>query len=140
LLSSKDIKQIKKEDWVFNWKQQIQLKDRETYKLVIKDNPNVIQGLVSITDKGDHMYMNLIESAKYNKGKNKIYSGVPGNLVAFACHTSYERGYEGFLSFDAKTVLIKHYQETLFATHFNGTKMFIETPAAIKLINRYFKK
>lgn len=39
LLSSKDTKQIKKSDWVFNWKQQILLKDRETYKLVIKDNP-----------------------------------------------------------------------------------------------------
>lgn len=86
------------------------------------------------------MYLNLIESAIFNKGKNKVYTGVPGNLVAFACNTSYERGYEGFLSFDAKTALIQHYKETLFATHFKGTKMFIETPAAVRLINRYFKK
>jgi hypothetical protein len=84
--------------------------------------------------------MHLIESAKFNKGKSKLYTGVPGNLVAFACKLSYDMGYEGYLAFDAKTVLVKHYQETLYATHFRGTKMIIDTPAAQKLINRYFKK
>lgn len=84
--------------------------------------------------------MHLIESSKFNKGKNKVYAGVPGNLVAFACHTAFEKGYEGFLPFDAKTTLIKHYQDTLYATHYKGTKMFIETPAALRLINQYFKQ
>lgn len=84
--------------------------------------------------------MHLIESAKFNKGKQKIYTGVPGNLVAFACRRSFEKGYDGYLAFDAKTVLIKHYQQTLYATHFRGTKMMIETHAAIRLINQYFKK
>ncbi len=83
--------------------------------------------------------MHLIESAKFNKGKKKIYTGVPGNLVAFACKLSFENGFEGYLAFDAKTALIKHYQDTLLATHFRGTKMMIETPAANKLINQYFK-
>lgn len=84
--------------------------------------------------------MHLIESAKFNKGKHKIYAGVPGNLVAFACQMSFDNGYEGFLAFDAKTSLIRHYQETLHVTHYKGTKMFIETPAALRLINQYFKK
>ena len=35
--------------------------------------------------------------------------------------------------------LVKHYQETLYATHFRGTKMMIETPAASRLIKQYFK-
>ena len=60
--------------------------------------------------------------------------------MAYACKLSFEKGYEGYLAFDAKTVLIKHYQETLFATHFRGTKMMIETAAANRLINQYFKK
>jgi len=135
-----DIKLIKSADWQFNWRDQFKLHDRETYKLVIKDNPKIIQGLLSISDQGDHIYMHLIESAKFNKGKNKIYTGVPGNLVAFACKVSFDKGYDGYLAFDAKTVLIKHYQETLFATLFKGTKMMIETPAAIRLINKYFNK
>ena len=139
-LSGKDSTQIKKPDWQFNWQEQLKLSDRETYKLVIRDNQKIIQGLISLSDRTDHIYMHLIESAKFNKGKQKIYTGVPGNLVAFACKLSFEKGYEGYLAFDAKTVLIKHYQDSLHATYFKGTKMMIETPAATRLINQYFKK
>lgn len=139
-LFAKDGKQINKADWLFKWKEQVKLTDREIYKLVIKDNPKIIQGLISLSDRGDHIYMHLIESAKFNKGKQKLYAGVPGNIVAFACKLAFEKGYDGYLAFDAKTVLVKHYQETLFATHFRDTKMMIETPAANRLINQYFKK
>ena len=139
-LSIKDIKQIKRSGWQFNWHEQLKLIDRVVYKLVIKNNPQIIQGLISLGDLGDHIYMHLIESAKFNKGKSKIYTGVPGNLVAFACKLSFDKGYEGYLAFDAKTILVQHYKETLFATHFKGTKMIIETLAANRLINQYFKK
>ena len=83
--------------------------------------------------------MHLIESAKFNKGKDKVYFGLPGNLVAYACKVSVDKGYEGFLAFDAKSALSKHYQETLYATHFRGLRMFIETSAALRLISKYFK-
>lgn len=138
-LLSKDTRQINKADWQFNWQGQLKLTDREVYKLVIKDNLKIIQGLISLSDKGDHIYMNLIESVKFNKGKTKIYAGVPGNLVAFACKLAFDKGYDGYLAFDAKTALVKHYQNTLYATHFRGTKMMIETPAAKRLFNKYFK-
>ena len=138
-LFSKDTRQINKADWQFNWQGQLKLTDREVYKLVIKDNLKIIQGLISLSDKGDHIYMNLIESVKFNKGKTKIYAGVPGNLVAFACKLAFDKGYDGYLAFDAKTALVKHYQNTLYATHFHRTKMMIETPTAKRLINKYFK-
>lgn len=85
------------------------------------------------------MFMHLIESARFSKGKGKVYLGVPGNLIAFACKVSLEKGYEGFLAFDAKTSLIKHYEETLQARHFRGQRMFIEPAAALMLVARYFK-
>ncbi|MEI6091641.1 MAG: hypothetical protein WCR42_14390 [bacterium] len=140
LLSSIDKKQIKKSHWLFDWHSQLELNDRQVYKLVIKGNPDIIQGLLCLSDRGDHIYMNLIESAKFNRGKDKIYLGVPGNLVAFTCKLSFEKGYDGFIAFDAKTALIKHYEETIFATHFKGTRMFIETTSAMKLVNQYFQK
>jgi hypothetical protein len=37
---------------------------------------------VGISFRDDHVYIHLIESAPFNKGKNKAYLGVPGNLVA----------------------------------------------------------
>ena len=84
--------------------------------------------------------MNLIESAKFNKDKSKLYEGVPGNLVAFACRLSFEKGYDGIVSFIAKTKLIKHYETSLGATIFHGDQMYIDTPAALKLIRQYFNK
>jgi len=138
-LTDKDIKQIKKADWQFDWSKELKDKSKEVYKLTTVNNPTIIQGFLSIEDKQDHIFMHLIESAKFNKGKNKVYFGVPGNLVAYACKVSVNKGYEGFLAFDAKSTLIKHYQETLYATHFRGLRMFIETSSALKLISQYFK-
>lgn len=99
----------------------------------------IIQGLISLEVKVDHVYIHLIESAPFNKGKAKVYSGVPGNLVAFACKLSFQRGHEGNVSFLSKTQLIEHYEKTLGAFHFGGRVMIIETQAALKLINKYFQ-
>lgn len=131
--------QIKKSNWQFNWHKELKDKTKEVYKLTTVNNPTIIQGLLSVEDKQDHIFMHLIESAKFNKGKDKAYFGVPGNLVAYACKISFDKGYEGFLAFDAKSALIKHYQESLHATHFRGMRMFIETAAAARLISKYFK-
>ncbi len=134
-----DLKSVtKKNGWRFNWKAENKLPDRDVYKLAIKGNPSVIQGLISITERVDHVYMHLIESAPFNLGKNKVYAGVPGNLTAFACKTSFHRGFEGYVSFRAKTQLIKHYEQTLGAVNLGGHLMVINTEAALKLIDKYF--
>ena len=138
-LKKVDSKQIKETNWQFDWHKELDDKTKQVYKLTTVNNPNIIQGLLSIEDKQDHMFMHLIESAKFNKGKGKVYYGVPGNLVAFACKVSVDKGYDGFLAFDSKSALIKHYQESLHATHFRGIRMFIETSAALRLISQYFK-
>ena len=130
---------IKKADWQFDWHKEFKDNSKSIYKLTTVNNPNIVQGLVSLEDKADHIFMHLIESAKFNKGRGKAYLGVPGNLVAYACKVSMDKGYEGFLAFDAKSALIKHYEETLRATRFRGLRMFIETTAAKRLIEQYFK-
>ena len=99
-LTLKDLKQIHKAEWQFDWTNEIKDKTKEVYK---------------------------------------VYLGVPGNLVAYACKVSVDKGYQGFLAFDAKTALIKHYKESLYATHFRGLRMFIETNAAMRLISQYFE-
>jgi hypothetical protein len=73
-----------------------------------------------------------------NKGKKKLYAGIPGNLVAFACKLSFQRGHEGNIAFISKTQLIDHYIEILGAVHVGGRLMTIDSTAALKLINRYF--
>ena len=140
-VTSADLKGItKKVGWKFNWKAEAKLPGRELFKLTIEGNPHIAQGLISLSDYGDHIFMHLIESAPFNFGKPKLYEGVPGNLVAFACKESVEKGYEGFVSFFSKTKLIAHYEKTLEAVHVGGHRMVIYAEAAAKLINRYFKK
>jgi hypothetical protein len=84
-LTPKDLRKLKKLDWLFDWKKEVKDNEKSVYKLVICNNPDIIQGLISIQDKGDHIFMHLIESSSFNRGKRKVYLGVPGNLVAFAC-------------------------------------------------------
>ena len=138
-IESSDFKNIsKRKGWLFNWRQEAKLKDRAVYKLTIPRNSDVIQGLISISDYKDHIYLHLIESAPFNIGKNKLYKGIPGNLFAFACHRSWELGYDGFVSFTAKTRLIEHYEKSLRAIHVGGHKMIIFPDSALKLIRKYF--
>ena len=140
LITQTDLKTItKKNGWVFDWKYEFKKPEREVYKLTIFNNPSIIQGLISLEIRTDHIYMSLVESAGFNKGKAKVYAGVPGNLVAFACRLSFQRGFEGNVSFISKTQLVDHYIETLGAIHFGGRVMIIDTNAALKLINKYFK-
>lgn len=139
-LTKNDLKNISKRNgWAFNWKAEFTQNEREVYKLTIVNNPTIIQGLVSLKIKPDHIFLNLLESAPFNIGKNKVYVGVPGNLVAFACKLSFRRGGDGFVSFQAKTKLIDHYVKTLGALHAGGHLMVIDTLSARKLIDKYYK-
>ncbi|WP_406843769.1 hypothetical protein [Flavobacterium soyae] len=83
--------------------------------------------------------MHLLENAPFNKGERKVYVGVAGNLVAYACKLSFQRGHDGNVSFLSKSQLVEHYEKTLGAFHFGGRIMIIETKSALKLINKYFQ-
>lgn len=136
----KDTKQTtKKNGWNFNWKSELENEINEVYKLSIVGNPDIIQGVLSIKKEGDYIFMNLLENAPFNIGRQKLYEGVAGNLVAFACKLSFQFGFEGFVGFTAKTKLIQHYVDTLGAYHFGGHRMIIETHASKLLVEKYFK-
>ncbi|MEO5569866.1 MAG: hypothetical protein ABIT08_17480 [Bacteroidia bacterium] len=138
-ISTQDLKNITtKNGWVFSWKIEFQQPEREVYKLTIVNNQSVIQGLISLEIKEDHVFMHLVESAPFNKGKTKIYAGVPGNLVAFACQLSFQRSYQGNLAFISKPQLIDHYSTSLGAIHIGNQRMIIIPSVALKLIDKYF--
>ncbi len=74
LLTTIDLKIVtKKSGWNFNWKTEYTHPEREVYKLTIANNQTIIQGLICLEVKQDHVYMHLIESAPFNKGKSKVY-------------------------------------------------------------------
>lgn len=135
-----DIKVTSKSNgWKFDRRKEFENISKEIYKLTITGNPAIVQGMLSLTIKSDYIFMNLLENAPFNLGKGKIYEGVAGNLVAYAYLISFQRGFDGFIAFDAKTALIEHYQKTLGAVHFRGTRMVISEEAATVLVKKYFK-
>jgi hypothetical protein len=138
-MDTTQLKQVKKADWLFDWGKEIKQTDRAVYKLVTVQNPTIVQGLLSLSDMGDHVYMHLIESAKFNKYVNKMYKGVPGNLVAFACKMAFEKKYDGVVSFVSKSQLVEHYKTSLGAKQFSGNRMFIDTKESYSLVKNYFK-
>jgi len=74
-VSTTDLKKInKKNNWLFNWKKEFNENNRQVFKLYISGNFKIIQGLISLEIKEDHVYIHLIESSPFNKGKTKIYA------------------------------------------------------------------
>jgi hypothetical protein len=81
-LHPKDASLLAKTKWQFNWAVELRTQGHEVYALATLENPEVIQGLISISDEQDHVFIPLIESAPFNIAGKKQYAGVPGNLVA----------------------------------------------------------
>ncbi len=129
----------KRSGWNFDWKSELNNDLTEVFKLTIVHNAQIIQGLLSLQREQDHIFMNLLESAPFNIGNNKLYEGVAGNLVAYACRLSFQYGFDGFVAFTTKTKLIKHYEKTLGAYHLGGQKMIIPTDSSKALVLKYFK-
>ena len=129
---------IRKKDWRFDWIKELDQPRHEVYALTADPHPGVMHGLISIEDKGDHIHMHLLESARFNQGKGKLFLGVPSNLVAHACRISFERGHGGVVAFIAKTKLRQHYIDTLGAEVLRGDRLFISAMRATELVKRYF--
>ncbi|MCL6462258.1 MAG: hypothetical protein I4O51_10355 [Flavobacterium micromati] len=140
ILQKTDLKSVtKKNGWLFSWSEEFKNPVRDIYKLTIAGNSTIIQGLVSLEVKSDHVFMHLLENAPFNKGQSKVYTGVAGNLVAYCCKLSFQRGHDGNIAFLSKSQLVEHYEKTLGAFHFGGRVMIIETKSALKLISKYFQ-
>lgn len=138
-VTAQDLKLVtKSRGWNFNWKGEIKKENTRVIKLTVINNPEIIQGLMSFEDKGDHIFINLVENAPFNIGNKKLYEGVPGNLFAFACKLSWDNGNQGLVSFVSKTKLINHYVSTVGAVHLGNHQMVIYPYEALKLIKKYF--
>ncbi|ANQ48598.1 MULTISPECIES: hypothetical protein [Flammeovirga] len=136
-ITSSDIEKLN-QGWNFDWKAENNSSSK-VFKLVIENNVNIIQGLISLSYHDGFVFVELIESADFNIGRNKVYFGVAGNLFAFACKESWDQGDYGYVAFNSKTNLIPHYNKTLGAKQVGqSNQMVIEPEDAVKLLNKYY--
>ncbi len=77
-------------------------------------------------------------------GNNKSYEGVGGHLFAIAAQTFVDKGYGGFIYFEAKNIeLVQHYQEAFGGKLIGGVhqyRMIIDEDAAKELLSKYTLK
>jgi len=124
----------KTKNFGFNWSLEFQ---NQIYKIRLNKNEEVL-GLISIIDcpKELRIHINLIESSKINRGKNKEVLNIPGCLIAFACKISFKNGYDGFVSLTPKTQLIKYYSKTYGFIQF-GVQMAVLQEISESIIQKY---
>lgn len=136
LLTLREFKKItKKNGWHFDWTVEFEHPLRKVYKLTIADNP-IVQGLISLEVKTDHVYIHLIVSSPANVGRQKVYSEVPLNLLAYACKLSFTEGGEGCVKFISEPELIDHYTISWGAVHLGKHLMMITPDTAMKFISK----
>ncbi|NCA32131.1 phage minor capsid protein [Adlercreutzia muris] len=131
--------------WEFDWAAQAGKSDKVL--ALLADGDDRVQGLAALRDTPEisAVTLDLAESAPWNSKHNKEvkgqeYLGVGGHLFALAVRESYERGYNGFVAFTAKTKLVDYYAKAFGATRIAGTaNMYIDENAARRLYERYFR-
>lgn len=139
-ITVEEAKKLKDEGWNFQW-DETQQDGYDVYKLFV-DGEDTLQGMISFKADERSLYVevDIVESAPHNVGSSGKYVGVGGHLFAIACEHSFERKFDGFVAFTAKTNLIEYYKKSLGATQLVGSRMAIETPMARYLVDKYLNE
>lgn len=130
-----DFKMLRKERYFFDWKIE---RNQEVYKLLIKGSSDIL-GLISIEriPQEWRIHIRLLTVSRENKGSEKKYDKITGNLIAYASKIAIrEFGELACVSLRPKSLIARHYIEKY---HMNKTGMTLslEVPEIIDLINLY---
>lgn len=136
------------EGWRFNFKKHSKKKGFQTYILVCKDTPHIIEGCLTFQLRDTvEPYMAYVEIAPHNKGLAKKHDSVAGCLISFACRLSFIYGighFKGWLAFDVKEErkqdgikLMMVYCKKYGALKWGNTTMIISPENGEKLIAKY---
>lgn len=132
-LDDDDYKEVTKGRFYFNWKTE---KASEVYKLVLGDE---ILGIMSCKHykEEERVEIRLLAVSKENRGGNKKYSRVAGNLIAFACKEAIKHhGIGGCVSLVPKTSLKQHYS-TFYGMIDAGRQMFLQGTSLLNILKEY---
>jgi hypothetical protein len=131
---------LKRAGWNFDWcnvRDSISENERIIRKALYYQDE--LQGLVGFSREPDELFnfMYDLESAPHNIGRLKIYENVAGILLASVAQDSLDHGFDGFVVFEAKTILVNHYIMKYGATPSGGQRLFFDDKASMNLISKY---
>jgi hypothetical protein len=128
-------RQMSRDGWLFDWS----ISSSAISLKVAYQSGDTVQGLIEFERVPSSMYdfVYLIETAPWNQGKDRFLEDVAGTLFAYVAKDSLSAGFEGFVVFDSKTVLVDHYVNKYGAKVVAGNRMVFDTAASIRLIREY---
>ncbi|MCH8567135.1 MAG: hypothetical protein LAT67_02670 [Balneolales bacterium] len=135
LAEGTDCKSLKKERYFFDWSEE---RNYEVYKLQIVGSNNIL-GLISLEriPVEWRVHIRLLTVSKENKGQQKKYGRIAGNLIAHAAKIAVQDyGELACVSLMPKSQIAHHYisEYKMLPT---GMTLSLEGPEILNLINRY---
>lgn len=130
-----DYKTLGKRRFFFDWKTE---KEYEVYKLQIIGT-NEILGLISLERIPEEwrIHIRLLTVSIDNKGKEKPYDKIAGNLITYAAKIAIKEYAEyGCVSLRPKSQIAQHYIDK-YNMKSTGMTLSIEVPEILDLINYY---
>jgi hypothetical protein len=137
VLSNNDLKALTKQRFYFNWKDKKLQNDSIIYKLFISQKD--ILGVMALIDfpAEQRIEIKLLAVAKENVGKDKIYKGIAGCLIALACKICVQRyGSGACVSLIPKTELKNHYI-TEYGMQDAGWQIYLEANSLFNIIDKF---
>lgn len=135
LVDDRDYRKITKSRYWFDWKTE---KDYLVYKLRLEGS-NDILGLMSLIhyEEEKRFAINLLAVSKENRGKQKSYDHIAGNLIAYACREMLRLyALDGCISLVPKTELKTHYMKK-YGMLEAGWQLFLEGRPLLNLLKTY---
>lgn len=130
-----DYKTLSKSRFFFDWKVE---QEYEVYKLQIAGTNEII-GLISLERIPEEwrVHIRLLTVSKDNKGKEKKYDKIAGNLITYAAKIAIKEYAEyACVSLRPKSQIAQHYIDK-YNMKLTGMTLSIEVPEILDLINYY---
>ena len=131
-----EFKILTKKRYSFIWK--IEKNQASIYKLQIEEQKDIL-GVMALVDfpTESRMEIKLLASSKENVGKKKLYEGIAGCLIAFACRESLKRyGQLACVSLIPKTELKSYYMKK-YGMIDAGWQLFLDGLLLNNIIKKY---
>lgn len=135
LVEKHDYEKITKARYFFDWKKE---KGNQIYKIKVQGTDDIL-GLISVLHipKEYRIHINLLTVSKENKGKNKKYHNIIGNLITHVSKIALrEYGELACVSLKPKSNIAQHYMDT-YGMNATGKLLSLELTEILHLIAKY---
>lgn len=135
LLEDRDFAQLDEDRYFFDWKIE---QSQEVYKLTIESTSEIL-GLVSLQRIPDEwrIHIRLLTVSRENKGRNKKFDKIAGNLIVHAAKIAVQEYAEmACVSLRPKSQIAQHYIDK-YKMRTTGITLSAEVPEILDLIKDY---